>query len=563
MNRVQTQCIALGVIALGFFVYANTLRNEFVWDDASSILLHQTVQDPSSVLQLFQEDQHAYAGGQGNFYRPLLAVTFMVDFWLSYSGPTIAESNAVTTELSPFLFHVDSIVWHCLAAVFLLLVLTNFGAPLVVRAMVPVLYVVHPLHTEAVAYISGRADSMSAAFMFAGLYCATIDATGKRAWALSGGVLACFVAGLLSKESSFIFPGLLVLAYWAHNRVRESGWRPHQWATMVGTGLALGIYGLLRTGSGPLNFGSDSQAPSTSFGERIIETVQSFAYYVQLLFHPTNLHMERTLTDATGATTVFGLVSLGVIVAIGVAAIVRKQYRMVLAAAWFLLTWLPISGLFPLNAPMAEHWMYVPMGGFLWLLLELLMVVVPTRLPENARTVYVYAGVVLLCNWCIHLAMVSVERNPDWRSNTAIYEATLRENPKSSRVNYNLAVTYQDLLGNKSGAKRHYRDVLALHQEKKVANGTDTAQLWDEEIQSHFSLGQLYLEEKRYAEASSHFGVLGGMTPNAGNRDILGLSLYGLGQCFLYTGDRARAEEFFGKAVSVVPELESEIRGLL
>ena len=42
-----TRCIGLAVIALGVFVYANTLDNDFVWDDASSILLHQTVQNPS------------------------------------------------------------------------------------------------------------------------------------------------------------------------------------------------------------------------------------------------------------------------------------------------------------------------------------------------------------------------------------------------------------------------------------------------------------------------------------------------------------------------------------
>ena len=55
----------LGVCA---FVYANSLNGEFIWDDASSILLHEHVQQPSSILSLFTEDQHAFAGGQGNFY---------------------------------------------------------------------------------------------------------------------------------------------------------------------------------------------------------------------------------------------------------------------------------------------------------------------------------------------------------------------------------------------------------------------------------------------------------------------------------------------------------------
>ena len=56
----------VAVCALGFLAYANTFQGEFVWDDVSSVLLHQRVQDASfsSFKQLFKEDQHAYAGGQ-------------------------------------------------------------------------------------------------------------------------------------------------------------------------------------------------------------------------------------------------------------------------------------------------------------------------------------------------------------------------------------------------------------------------------------------------------------------------------------------------------------------
>src|SRR5207248_1846636 len=67
----------------------------------------------------------------------------------------------------------------------------------------------HPMHTEAVAYISGRADMMSAAFMFAGLYFALAE--GPRR--VLGGVLSavCFIAALMCKESSTMFPLLLAL----------------------------------------------------------------------------------------------------------------------------------------------------------------------------------------------------------------------------------------------------------------------------------------------------------------------------------------------------------------
>ena len=545
-----TRCIALALIALGVFVYANTFSSEFIWDDASSVLLHQTVQDPSSILQLFKEDQHAYAGGQGNFYRPLLAVTFMLDFWLSNNGPTIHESTEVFSTLSPLLFHVDSMIWHCLAAIFFLLLLRNLKAPLIIQALVPALYIVHPLHTEAVSYISGRADSMSATFIFAGLFFATRPTATVNTIL----IILCYIAGLLSKESALIFPGLLVLTVYASNKIEDRTWNKQQFVALGASALALVTYGLLRS-VGPLSFASDTQAPTTTFVERIGETLQSFAYYMQLLFAPAHLHMERTLVNATSTTTALGALAILLVLAITVFAYRKKHHRILLGSLWFLLTWLPISGIFPLNAPMAEHWMYVPMAGFLWALVELLVCVVPDAMKPTPQRLMRHALITLTAVWVISLSLNSIERNVAWSTNTHIYSATISENPNTSRVHYNLAVTYQDLVDNPVGAKRHYRQIIDLYAAQKQADPSKQSTYWDEEIQSHFSLAQLYQNEKNYGEAIQHYGVLAQLTPSGTNQSIVGLSLYGLGQCFMSTGNREQAQKLFQEAARVYPAL--------
>ncbi len=545
-----TRCIALVLIALGIFVYANTFKSDFIWDDASSVLLHQTVQDPSSVLTLFTEDQHAYAGGQGNFYRPLLAVTFMIDFWLSNNGPTIHESTEVVNTLSPLLFHIDSLIWHCMAALFFMLLLRNLKAPILIQALVPMLYIVHPLHTEAVSYISGRADSMSATFIFAGLF----FATRSKLWLNIVLVVLCYIAGLLSKESSLIFPGLLVLTLYAHNKIESQQWDKKQLVAIVASAATFATYGVLRS-VGPLNFGSDSQAPTNSFGDRIAETLQSFAYYMELLFSPSNLHMERTLVQATSTTTILGVLSLVAVLGITLFAFKKKEHRILLGSLWFLLTWLPISGIFPLNAPMAEHWMYVPMAGFLWALLELCLCVIPNTAGDAPKLKLRNAFVGLSIIWLIFLSLNSVERNVAWSSNTHIYSATLSENPKSTRVHYNLAVTYQDLENNPVGAKRHYTQILGVYAQKKAQNPSQKDTFWDEEIQSHYSLAQIYFTEQNYAEASKHFNTLAKLNPSGNNRSIVGRSMYGLGQCLLKTGRQQQAQTLFEQAFKIAPEL--------
>lgn len=546
-------CAILGFCAL---IYANTLSGEFVWDDASSILLHEHIQHPESIASLFTEDQHAFAGGQGNFYRPLLSVTFMIDFWFANNGPTIRDASDVVASLSPFIFHVQSILWHAAACIGFLLLLRNLGASQTVQIAAPLVYAVHPLHTEAVTYISGRADSMSAAFILIGLACATAPALRHPRLAATATV-ACFVAGLLSKESTLIFPVLLAMTLLASNRIQKQRWDRRQSSILAASIGVLVLYGFLRTG--PLNFGSDSAAPDSSFGDRIIETLQSFAYYIELLILPRGLHMERTLVGATETTTALGAAALGVILIGAMIAIRKKHYRIALGCLWFLASWLPISGLFPLNAPMAEHWMYVPMCGFILALLSFVFDVIPKKFPQRISHPLRNAFGVLVTVWVLSLSYTSIERNPDWRNNVSIYEATLRENNQTTRVQYNLAVTHQDLLQNPVGAQRHYEALLAIYAERKADDPETQKTFWDEEIQSHLSLGEIFLENQTFGQAIEHFRVVATITPDDRNRVNVALASLGLGRCLVAIGNPEQAQQFFTRAVDLVPELRTEI----
>ena len=58
--KISNAALAALLVILGLTAYANTVTGGWVWDDASSVLLHKHVQDPSTFFQLFQEDQHAF-----------------------------------------------------------------------------------------------------------------------------------------------------------------------------------------------------------------------------------------------------------------------------------------------------------------------------------------------------------------------------------------------------------------------------------------------------------------------------------------------------------------------
>ncbi len=555
------------IITLGCIAYFNTLDGDWVWDDVSSVLLHQHVQEPAEFFQLFKEDQHAFGRGQGNFYRPLVAASFMWDFWLSHDPVQDTRPGQSYPEVSPFLFHCTNIIWHVAAAVLLCCLLVRFGAPRFVSLVVPLIFVVHPLHTEAVAYISGRADMMSAVFIFAALFFAFQEGTSQKR--IAGIVLSTIVFGfgLLSKESTLIYPLLLVLfiALLPYPEFKEKKARKdaikQRLTPLFPAVVVILIYIYLR--STVLRF-ADMTVDASPFLVRIVETFQSFAIYIRLLFIPTGLHMERTLDHAGVGTAVIGAVLLLLSIALFVWAIKVKKHRIALGMGWFLLAWLPISGIFPLNAPLAEHWMYVPMAGFWWALVELLYAYTPATIQwRRTRTA-------LVTGLCLVFVLLTVERNDDWQNNDRLFRATLAQNPNTIRVHYNLAVTYEDLEGNLSGARRHYEHVLALYRQQKVDNQLSEDALLPEEIDVYLSLGKIHFHQQDYERSRSELAYLLNAVLNESSRDLLSRfrqevasAAMWYGKSALAMGEIAEAEMSFRQAVTLIPEFSGEVDTLL
>ncbi len=547
-SRFKKWCFG-AIVLLSIMVYANTFNGDWVWDDASSVLLHKHVQDPGKLTQLFKEDQHAFGQGQGNFYRPLLSVTFMIDFLLSHD-PVVDGVEKGLPVIKPFVFHLSSMIWHCAAALLLFAFMSRCGAPQWVRAAVPLLWVVHPLHTEAVAYISGRADMMSGAFIFGGLSLALCPTDNRKHILLWGLALLCFISGLLSKESAMIFPALLFLCLLlGAGRTKDAPKSGYRWVPLLLSGIVLGGYGYLR--SSVLSFADSTAATSPPFVERLFETGQAFAFYLKVLFIPTHLHMEQSLVGVPDWTAWLGFAGIAFFILLFIVAWRAKQHRLALASGWFLLSWLPISGLFPLNAPMAEHWMYVPMAGFWWALAEIAVL-----LGENKPVVYLRTAAVY--GLCVLFVVLSIQRNADWDSNERLFRSTIAENPNSMRVHHNLAVSYSDILKNEAGAQRHYQRVLDL--QGPVQSGRMSLQ----QVDVYSSLGRSYFAQKNYAKALYYFAPLTTIQPDSDqNKSTVYEAAYNSGLSMLALGDLNLASRYFGLVEQLAPQMKPNIKALM
>src|SRR5438132_6974140 len=184
------------------------MRNGFVWDDTALILRDPLIRSWRLIPEGFNHFLFVDATAS-DFYRPFQRLTYTLDY--------------AAFAFKPGPYHVTSVLWHGLAAIALFLFAEEFllsfwierrRASLV--ALAPALiWGIHPVQSAAVAYVSGRADPLAAAFGFFGLFLLLRAATamGSRKLLLLVGSGAAFLLSCLSKESGLIFPLLGIVFF--------------------------------------------------------------------------------------------------------------------------------------------------------------------------------------------------------------------------------------------------------------------------------------------------------------------------------------------------------------
>jgi len=433
---------------LGLIAYSNSLRNEFVWDDVSSVQINKHITSPSYIPTIFKSDFHHSGRGQGNFYRPFLTLSFMMDY--------------AVWELDPKGYHFTNMLMHIGVALLVFAVVKALFQKATVALVTALLFVVHPIHTQAVTYVSGRGDMLTNLFMLASflLYwilsaSADKNGSGERRIRDVGciiGAILCYVAALLSKETAIILPFLVLAATLIFKERRNR----NAWITIAGLFSVMIVYAGLRLTV--LKFGAPQPTPPLT--ERLGPACQAFVTYIRLLLVPTGLHMERTIDSVSPLAVIFTIACL-----VGSCVFIVKRRRdhpgTAFALSWFLIAWIPISGIYPINAAIAEHWIYLPSIGLFAFVAATFEEIMASRQglfssrPVRALTVGILA-LILLC-----FTGLTMRRNTDWHSNQTLYESTLKYAPGSSRVHYNLGVVYEEQ-GNVDAALKEFLKTLEL-----------------------------------------------------------------------------------------------------
>ena len=502
--------------------------------------------------------------------RPLLMASYWINFW--FSGD---DSSS---------YHSLNVIVHCLCAGLIFLIVRRLmewaeidaGRRKWIAALAAAVFLLHPVQTEAVAYLAGRSEALSTLFAMSAYAVFLYRRNATISWNIVAVLLALFLAALLTKEQTIVLPALLLLTdYWWNSGFQLEGirrnWRLY---ALLGLGAAYAV-----TRYWPLIVSATTE--SAGFHMKDLTWYQYFFtqcralfVYLWLFLFPANLTADwdfpisKTIVDRGAVAGLIVLVALA-----GIAWRYRREYRLASFGFFaFLILMAPTSSVVPIRDPIAERRLYFSMLGLLLIVADVLARV---RVERKVLAVAV-------CVLAVVLALATHARAEVWSSAITLWEDTAQKSPDKMRVHFQLASSY---CGSACGgidegpphcdlAVREYEKTAqlekpnynllvdwaaaydCLHQPENALAKLRQAAAVDSTAHVYTQIAKVYGEQQRWAEALDALSTAEKLEPNyAVTFAYRGLVHMGAGQSTVAVAD-------FQRALALDPALQPAKDGL-
>lgn len=568
--KLKTSYVCLLLIFLSLGIYYPSIFDPF-----------NSVDDQLMVNQLLNQEhfslrRHFAPGGTYDYFRPLVTLTFEID---KYVG-----------GLQEAFMHLVNILLHSLNVLLIFLLAQRFSRVVghegnLLPLLSATLFCIHPLNTEAVNWIAGRADMLAGTFVFISIIF-TLKALDKRKviWGFFAAItLFC---GTLCKETAlFLIPGIFFLLL-LQPGVSSELWRK-RWILLLFCILVIGAYFALRWGAFKTDRGvvhtaklvsqlattaqpvtvvlsKTNHVPSISFWEGMKTILKVSGFYSSKLFQPLPLNFAITKIDgyflAPGIALPFVLTIL----------MIRRR---------------PVGTLFVMSAclgsaallvvftrlawtPIAERYMYIPCGLF-----SIAVVFGIADLVERMRWQRAVPLVVSLL--FVFFAWATVGRNIIWQDNLTLFQDTVSKSPDFDRAKNELAVALSAngrnaeadailaQIKKPSNQLSSLNSTIRLMQDKKY---DDARKALLERLKSPGALendilellvkttGDMAVQETSEAKKRILFTQMVGWIERMENITHNPFHWYQLGRVHLFMKNRAEAQRCFAEAAKRLPE---------
>lgn len=447
----KTALLSLLLLLLGLLTWTNTLRNGFVYDDDTFIVLNPSIRSLSPLSKFLSPDASSHDPQMNrDHWRPLTTFSYALSFRIS--------------GLSPRAFHAANVALHLLNAllVFLLLLLllrrrdeTPGSRRLLVAFLTACVFCIHPLQTESVAWVSQRSNLLFLCFYLLALILHILadgrergraEEPAARGMLLPLCALLSFAFSLLCKESAASLP--LVLLGCEHLLRGRGLWSSFRRCLPYFAVLVLFL--AART----FAIGQIAQTGYWAGGPlaQMLTMVKGFAWYVKLSVLPYPLSVEYLFPakkTLDGEVLGYALVLAGILSG---GWSLRKDHPTISFGIFlFFAALLPVSNILPIRAIINERFMYLSLVGF-GLILGQVFAYAWSSLEEKARGLPLTSPAVLRGIAPLLLATallaastaVSIRRNRDWKDHWSLATASLKTCPQSAALHYGMGRAYTE-----------------------------------------------------------------------------------------------------------------------
>jgi protein O-mannosyl-transferase len=453
----------LALVGLVLIAYSNASQSDLVFDNASIIGRDPRIRQATSQnIGAIVDGGYRYTNPNDGLYRPLTTFTYLLNYAVFGNGTRPAGYHWVNLAIHA----INVSLVYALG----LLILGEIAPAWALAA----LWGLHPVLTESVTNIVGRADLLAAFGVLAGLLFHVMGASaagkrGKFAWL--AGVAAAQGVGLFSKESAVVLPAVMLL--YDLTCVDRARWRARAPA-YIALAMPVAAYLLLRMRVHPHMAVGFAENPliHAGFWTARMTAVHVIGKLVGLFFWPARLSADYSynavpLFDwSLNGDDVEAILALAVCLGGAVLAWVLARGRrsgkpMLFFLAFFFVAVVPTSNLIvPIGSIMAERFLYLPSVGLAGLLAVAVVALghrLPLRRPAAARVAWASLGIA-----CLALAARTYARNSDWKDEVSLWTSATEVCPNSGKAHYNLGQALQRIPGRLDDAIAEYRTALRI-----------------------------------------------------------------------------------------------------
>ena len=473
-------------------LYLNSLGNQFTnWDDG------MIYQNPSIRNLEWQGLRKIFTLEHGNTYQPVRILSYAIDYRI--------------WKLNPLGYHITNILFYvltCIMVFFTLRVLSmglRKNAPPNshgrVAAFGALLFAAHPVHVEAVTWLAARKEVLQGFFFFSAfyLYLKGKDTDGRKRLICFALIFLSFLFAVLSKPSSVVFPGVILIYELATRREGLKRFLKNHWVFLISSLIISAVFTFILF-KVMFEAGGIKQYRGADIASNALVCLYVFLENIKLLVLTINYSAAYSFVVSMPVFCLKNIVLILITVSLfAVGALSLRRTKVIFFSLFFfLITLLPYLNIIPISTLKADRYVFIASFSYAFILgivFDHLYVFRHKRFSEGFFKLLCTALFVFLL---VGYSLITIQQNAIWENSYTLWSDAVEKHPNSNTANALMGVVYLELGMDRDAVK---------YLEKAV-------QLLPYDYQSHNNLGILYGRLDEPEKALEEYATAIGLRPD-------------------------------------------------